>query len=284
MFQKGVKFLFLTGAIAVAIVSCKKQALFQPPAYSEFVAPTGIMNSAFYVQNSENSVYKIPVGITNVSDKDRTIQFSYSSPTGATSGTQYTAPASVTIPAGKALDTLVVKGLYSGVSSSKTDSLYITISGGDAPVNAYNNVYKLALKKYCNVSLAELAGDYVNTMDKQNNSAWGPYASNITAVSTGATTATLTIKNFAAAGFGPFAPTDPAFAPGIKVNIDWTDPSKFTTSVPTQDFYTDATYGKATIKANGTGTFSSCDQTFTINYTVTVAAGSFGNFTTTIKR
>jgi hypothetical protein len=86
-----------------------------------------------------------------------------------------------------------------------------------------------------------------------------------------------------AATFGPFGPTDAAASPGITVNLDWSNPANFITVVPSQAFYTDANYGPAQI-VSGTGTFSSCDGTITLSYTVTVAAGSFGVFTTTLQR
>lgn len=282
------KSLFLipvfAGILLFSVYSCKKQETLTPPSASEFVTPTGSLTGAYYVQDDPNSVFKIPVGFTTVSDKDRTIQFTYTSSTGAAAGSQYNAPASITIPAGKVLDTLRLNGLFAGYPTGRVDTVTVQITGGDATANAYNNTYKVVLRKYCNVDLNALSGVYTTSTDKQGSNAWGPYISNISATSTGATTATLTIQNFSAAAFGPFAPTDAAANPGIKVDIDWTNPANFTTKMQTQAFYNDPTYGPATIKANGNGTFSSCDQSFTVNYTVTVAAGSFGNFTTVIKR
>ena len=72
--------------------------------------------------------------------------------------------------------------------------------------------------------------------------------------------------------------------PAITVNLDWTDPANFKTTIPAQFLYTDPTYGAATITGVGNGSFASCNNTFTFSYKVTVSAGSFGNYTTTMAR
>jgi hypothetical protein len=72
----------------------------------------------------------------------------------------------------------------------------------------------------------------------------------------------------------------------IQVELDWTDPSNFKTTVIDGAFvYNDATYGPIRIKARGNGTFSSCDQTFTINFYLYANIGTFSNpFQTTLER
>src|SRR5688572_30496930 len=107
---KNISTILFAGALF--LVSCKKgvnEDILEVPAYSEFGTPT--LEGKYFILNSPTSSFKIPVGITNVSAEDRTIQFTYSSPTGATAGTHYTAPTSIVIPAGKALDSLVVHGI-----------------------------------------------------------------------------------------------------------------------------------------------------------------------------
>jgi len=272
---------------AVLINGCKKTGdqdnLTVAPTQSDFANITG---STYYVKNDPNSVFKIPIGLTSLRTTATNVTVTVTSPTGAVSGTQYTIPSStVTVAAGKALDSLAVKGIFAGYPGSRVDTLTVTLSGGDVPTSTFNNVYKLVLRKYCDVLLSSFTtAPYTHSNDVQGTSAYGPYtATVVSATATGATTATLVIKNLGAGGFGPFAPTDNAFNPGLTVNIDWTNPANFTTSIPTQSFYKDPTYGPATIKASGLGTFSSCDNTITISYTVTVAAGSFGNFLGVLK-
>ncbi|MFL9482225.1 hypothetical protein ACI6Q2_05555 [Chitinophagaceae bacterium LWZ2-11] len=269
---------------SIAIIACKKNGdiVVTPPAQSNFINAT---SGAYYVSNSPTSAFKIPIGVTSTANVDRKVTVSVSSPTGAAAGVQYNLPSTtVTIPAGKAVDSLTVNGLFAGYPGTRRDTLTVKLTGGDIPASSYNNTYYLIMQKYCDVLLTNLNGVYKTSNDIQAGTAYGPYSTTVTSTSTGPTSATLTFVNFGAGGFGPFAPTDQSLSTGIKVNIDWSNPASFTTNVPTQLFYVDSQYGQATIKANGNGTFSSCDNTFTINYTVTVSAGSFGNFTATIKR
>jgi hypothetical protein len=269
--------------IAVFVISCKKDdKITTHPTVAEFVNPTGNMLSTFYVKNDPNAQIKIPVGITNVTNSSETIQFSYASPTGAVQGTNYSAPASITIPAGKALDSLTIKGMFAAYATGRKDTLVITISGGDVPANAYNNVYKLVLNRYCDVVAANLTGSYANSIDYYNNA---PSATKYTAtitnwVSTGSTSATANIVNLGATpdnGWGPFASTDAAKNPGVQVKLDWSNPASFTVTVPTQNYFNDGT-GNSTI--TGSGSFSSCDNTFTIKFTVKYA-GNGSSYTTT---
>lgn len=277
--------LFSSSLIILLLIitgnSCKKTDITVPPVQAHFISA----GASYYITNSSNSEFKIPVSLTTVANVDRQVTLNVTSPTNATSGVQYTlGSTTVTIPAGKSVDSVTVKGLFAGYTNGRKDTLIFTITGGDIEPASFNSSFSLVLQKYCDVVLSELEGEYTQSFDAQSPDEYGPYTSSVTAVSTGPTSATLTIRNFAKAAFGPFAASDPAGDPGIKVNIDWTNPANFTTSVPTQTFYKDPSYGTATIKPTGTGTFSSCDGTLTLSYNVTVSAGSFGNFTTTLKR
>jgi len=265
------KFLSAIAATAL-LVSCEKTKTTIPPEEAHFTSQT-IGN--YYVTNSPSTVFKIPVGITAVSNADRTIQFSVSSPTGATEGAQYTlAGNSIVIPAGNVLDYINLNGIFSGYPTGRKDTLIFKLTGGDVPLLTGSDEYKVALQKYCDVIPVDFAGNYENSLDLQDDQVvWGPYRttfSNIT--STGATTATIRIINFWDVGTS------------TTVNLDWTDPSNFKTTIPVQFLYNDPTYGAAKISGVGSGTFSSCDTTFSFSYTVTVAAGSFGNFITTIAK
>jgi len=282
-------YTFFAGMALLSLASCEKNNLVIgkdviPPAYVKFNTVTATDTSGTYFIKSNNAPFKIPIGITNVSDKDRTIQFSYSSTT-AVQGQQYTAPQSIVIPAGKSLDSLTITGITAGFDiPGRIDTVKIAITGGDVPASPYKHNYNLYLRKYCEVVLDDFAGDFTHSTDAQNAEVWGYYTANITVTSTGPTTAKMMIKNFSAAAFGPFAATDPTSDQGIIINIDYSNPANFTTNIPTQPFYVDGNYGPATIKANGNGTFSSCSNTLTLKYTVTVDAGSFGSFVTVLKR
>lgn len=275
--------LMLSGVIAAgAFLACNKNKEYTtitPPLQASFANNTG---GTYYIKNDPNSTFKVPIGITTTSDVSRNITVSITSPTGATSA-QYTVPSTtITIPAGKAVDSLTIKGLFSGYATARIDTLIITITGGDAAPSDYNKTYKLVLRKYCDVVLNNFLGDYANSYDDDGGGPYGPYTVKVTAVNQlTATTGTMTLSNEAYGWMG-FAPTNNA----ILVNLDWTDPANFKTTIPAQVIYSGNFYGYGplTITGVGTGTFSSCDNTFKLNYKMTVAAGSFGNVNTVMAR
>ncbi len=278
-------YLLIVTILSLGSFSCKKDNTVNTPVLSEFATPNPI--GKYFIKDDPNSVFKIPVGITTVSNKPRTVTFSVSSPTGATEGQQYNlGTTSITIPAGTAVDSIALKGIFSGYPIGRKDTLVFTITGGDVPTFKGFTTYKVVMTKYCEVNINDFAGDYNNSFDNQDPDSYGPYTATVNSiVSTGPTSSTIYITHFADAGLGPWDPSDAASNPGIAVKLDWTDPSNFTTVVPTQIIGNNLFgYGPATIAAIGSGTFSSCENSITISYTITVAAGSFGNFVTVLQR
>ena len=131
----------------------------------------------------------------------------------------------------------------------------IEISGGDVPASPYKSTYYLILRKYCDVSVADFDGTYLNTDD---NGTYGPYTTMVTpgsAVSTGPASATITVENI----------WDPGVPVITTVSLDWSNPAAFTTTIADQEYYAAADLW---IKGVGTGTFSSCDQSFVLKYTL----------------
>jgi hypothetical protein len=275
--------------VATAFNSCLKQT-FTTPALSEFASRPTSNKGAYFITSDPNTEFKIPIGITTTSDKDRVITYIITSPSGATEGTQYTVTSlgTITIHAGEVMDSIAVKGNFSAYVPGKIDTLVFTISGGDVPAFSGSDKYTLTLQKYCDVVSTDLIGDFKNCDDLYQGQGSGaaPYTINISNwTSTGPTTATVTIKNLGATpdnGFGPFAPTDAAVT-GLTAKLDWTNPSNFTITIPSQPYRNAiGTYGPGTIA--GSGSFSSCLETFTITFVVSVGAGDFDPLTTVVVR
>lgn len=277
--KKLLSYTLFAGLAVLGVVSCKKNNYvidkdpLTPPSFAKFNTYTNGDTIKTYYIKSTNEPYKIPVGFNTVSDQDRTVQLSYSSRT-AVQGQQYNAPASITIKAGQTIDSLAIQGLFAGYpSSSKIDTVKVTITGGDAPASAYKNNFYVILRKYCDVNIETFLGEYNHSYDGN----YGPYTISVdSAVQTSATTGYLKVRNLWDTGNS----TDL-----IRVDLNWANPANFTTNIPTGQFlYTDATYGAARVKPNGNGTFSSCENTFTLKYQVYVAAGNFSATTTTMAR
>lgn len=266
MFKSKI-YLSLFLLLSLGFMACDRELEFDNPSVSEFVVSS--TTASYFITSNPNTVYKIPVGITKVSDKDRTLNLTITSPTGAEEGVHYTiASKTITIPAGRSVDTVAIKGLYDNYPVGRKDTLVIALSGGDAKAAPFNNTFKLVMQKYCDVDLAQFTGTY-NIQDYTNAGApdGDPYTVTLSdATATTATTGTVKMSGL----WGVSSP--------VTVELDWTDPSNFKTKVPTQPWFVHGTYGQVTIKANGTGTFSSCANTFKVAYEATVSAGTFGKF------
>jgi hypothetical protein len=199
-------------ATCMGIYGCKKDAMVVPPERAFFVGAA----SGNYELTTPTTVFKIPVGITSISNADRTINIAVSSSTGAVAGTHYNVPASVVIPAGEAVDTLVVTAVYNQYLAGREDVLTFTVSGDGVPAALFNKTFTLNVKGPCfegDIEITDLEGDYENTMDVTFN--YGPYTTTVkNATSTGPTSATLTISNIYDFGWND-----------INVDIDWSDPA-----------------------------------------------------------
>ncbi|GAA4744878.1 hypothetical protein [Flavisolibacter ginsenosidimutans] len=258
------------------LASCKKRTedyFVVPPEQAHFVNSSG----NYYITNSSTSSFKIPIGLTAVNNVDRKVTVSVTSPTGAVAGTQYNLPSTtITIPAGKTVDSLTVNGLFAGYAGTRRDTLVFTITSSDVTTAAFNNVYKLVLQKYCPVDITSFAGAYNNMNDNDGSPVYKATVAAISAANqTSATTGYIMVSGlWGVPGSGP-----------IRVNLDWTDPGNFKTDIPTgQPLYVDARYGQAFVRPVGSGTFSSCNNTFTLKYQVYVSAGNFTATTTTMAR
>ena len=266
----------IAGISLLFIVSCKKNNIVldmdvTAPAYVKFNTIAAADSIGTYYIKSTNTPYVLPIGITNVSKVDRNIQFTYSS-TAAVVGTQFNAPTSLVIKAGTAVDQLTISGLFSGYPlSTRKDTVKITISGGDVPASSYKGVYRLILRKYCDVSLADLYGNYTAT----DYYAYPMTVKAGSAVSTGATTGSVQVTNL----------WDYGVVTTTTINLDWTDPANFKVTIPDQVYV--AGDGLWIKNSATTGAFSSCDQTFTLNYTLyfkATGANYYANQVTKLKR
>jgi hypothetical protein len=258
---KNISAVLIAGVCFLA-TSCKKEVnedLLEVPAYAEF--GTSNLTGKYYITNSASSAFKIPVGITNVSNTDRTIQLTYTSSTGAVAGTHYTAPTSVVIPAGKALDSLAVHGIFAAYPTGRRDTLRVAIaSASDVPVNGYNNIYTLVMQKYCDVTFTTFAGDYDNTreLNATGGTIWGPYTTTVSSINvTSATTAQAVIANLY------------DYGGQVTAFFDWADPAAFKVTIPEQNtgavVVSGGTPYQLWIRTNGSAsTFSSCDDNITV--------------------
>jgi hypothetical protein len=263
--KKIMKLSLFALIVVLGLSSCKKNNLVvdkdpivAPPALAEFLLASFTPKS-YYVKPLGTVAYAIPVGVTSVSSVDRTVQFSYTSSTGAVMGTHFTAPTSVVIKAGKALDSVRILGTYSEYAGGRVDSVKVKITSGAVAAFSGKDSIVLVIQRYCEVILGDLSGDYTDTNEYTAAGAfsYGPYTTSLTSlVSTGATSATGKLVNLYDDGWND-----------IDCTIDWTNPSNFKIAIPLQA--TGKAYGGATatsVRTSSTkaSTFSACDRSFSI--------------------
>jgi hypothetical protein len=164
-FRNSLLIIGLLSAISVSLSSCKKNdGIVRTNQAVLFVNADAPAN--YVILNEPNSVFKIPLGLTNIPDKDVTIQFTVSSPSGATQGQQYNlASNSVTIPAGTTVDTIELKGLFNGFSGGRRDTLIFTLTSGDVPIVSGANKYTVTMQQYCPLDMNDFAGNFTVIQD-----------------------------------------------------------------------------------------------------------------------
>ncbi|MFZ1529433.1 MAG: hypothetical protein WAT19_11805 [Ferruginibacter sp.] len=287
------KYILILGAAVLVLLanSCKKENFaidkdpLIPKENARFILPKLQDSTRSYFIPSSNDPMKIPVGFTTVSDKDRTITFSYTS-SDATQGTQYQGPASVTIPAGKAMDTLYVKGLFAGfASASQIDTLVIRItddgSAGPSKLILPTKI-TLYLRQFCSEAaplISMLQGNYTRTNELFGTGAYGPYNTTLTTVTPiNATSSKIAVTNIWDTGWGP-----------IEFILDWSNPANPTTTVVAGDVPDSdggdlsSTYAGTTVAVRvhasaPTGTYSFCNQRIVVNMQLGISGlGFFGS-------
>lgn len=268
-------------------VGCKKSDdIVLPPSQAHF---DGAADQSYAVRTATVDPYKIEVGTTDVASVDRTVTFNISSPTGAISGTQYRIDGgnTITIPAGKATALISIQGLYSGYPAGRVDTLIISLASPSIDPAGFSDTVRLAIGDICvegvGFLLGDLNGNYANTNETFGTSPYGPYTTSIlSTTSTGPTSAIIEVANIWDNGWGP-----------ISFNIDWSDPAALRTNVIPQASIPgsnagdiNATYAGQTIAVRahptgGPGTFSTCNNTFTLKMQLGVTGvGYFGSIYT----
>lgn len=248
---------------ATIFVGCKKsEPLTIPPEMATFTNET----AGTYFITAPGVTYEIPLGLTTVSDQDRTITVSVSSPTGAVEGTNYTVSSkTVVIPKGETTASIVLSGVYDLYTAGEKDSLFFTITSPGVTPSEYNNTYKLLMRGPCfdgEVVLDEMGGSFTQTFE---NGSYGPYTTTVTGLTmTSATTGTGSINNL----YDFFGP--------VTINFDWTDPNNTIVSIPLQitdqEYDTDQPFYVRT-KPTGINKFSICNQRLSFILDVLVDIG-----------
>jgi hypothetical protein len=272
--------LFLLGVLAMSFVmtGCDKTKPYDltvPPALVHFI---GGKSQIYSVINDPAPTYTLLVGTTDVTNVDRQVNFNVTASSGALEGTDFTinggAGRSLVIPAGQTRAAIVISAVYAQYPFGASDTLVFTLSEPSVTPAKFLDTVRLIITgpSSCSeavVNLNDLLGDYVNTNETFGTSPYGPYTTTISsATSTGPTSASIVVENIWDNGWGP-----------ITFNLDWADPANRTAIVVDQSAVpgSDAgdissTYAGQTVAvkvpsatlSSTPGTYSYCDQVFTL--------------------
>jgi len=281
-------------AVVVFFTSCDKTKPYEtdiPPALAHFV---GAKVQSYDVLVDPAPTFNLVIGTTDVANVDRTISFNITSPSGAVEGVDYIinggSSGTVTIPAGKAVDTIRITAVASRyLTLLEKDTLIFKITQPNVEPAQFLNTVTLVIKPPCGenqMNILEMEGDYTNTIEVYGNgSPYGPYTTNVSgAVSTGPTSGSLKVKNVYDVsppnGTGPWG--------DIEINLDWSDINNRTVLVvdgvvPNSDAgdVFGATYAGNSVAirqhGGGLGTFSYCDQSIQMRMNLGVAGVGFSS-------
>ncbi|MBS4043584.1 MAG: hypothetical protein KGZ59_07190 [Chitinophagaceae bacterium] len=264
--KKLINYSFMALFLLVGASSCTKNNLVvdktpivTPAPYAEMLF-TSFTAKPYNLVPPTPTAYAIPIGVTSVASVDRTVNFTYTSSTGAVAGTHYNAPASITIKAGQAIDTLKVTGILAPYTTGRIDTLMVKISSGAIPAFPGKDSIKLVIQRYCPVVLAAMGGAYNDT--KEYNAAgalqYGPYTVscvNLVMVPGSTTRATCKFTNLYDWGWND-----------ISAELDWTNPSNFRVIIPQQPTGGVGAGNPPFVRGSTTksSTFSSCDNSITL--------------------
>lgn len=259
--------LLFTAVFSTVLYSCKKKDVVTPNKEVSLFGAGGT-TASYLVPNDPNASFKIGLGITKPAPVDRVINFSVTSPTGAVEGTQYTISAkSVKIPAGKVVDSVTLKGLFSGFPTGRRDTLIFKITGGDIPSLIGSDIYKLVLQKFCPLNMSAFSGNFVVVTD-----GWQDYyPGDVVTLSVSGNTVSF------------YYPTAYNVSP-ILINVD---PITFATSVASQSYgrYSAAgTLYSAKSVAGPNSVVVPCDNTISVELNHFSAAGNYGNYIIKLRK
>jgi hypothetical protein len=270
-------------AMSLMLESCDKTKPYDIAVASPVVHFDGPENQAYAVRTAVVDPFEIEVGTSDVTSTDRTVSFTVTSTTGAAAGIQYSVVNTgntVTIPAGKAIATISIQGIFAGYPTGRVDTLIIALTEPSIKVAGFSDTVRLAIGDICaegvGFNINDFMGNYANT-NEVFGGPYGPYTTAITNItSTGPTSATITVANIWDNGWDP-----------ILFDLDWSDPTNLTADVQPQaaignsnagdinPAYAGQTIAVRASATGGPGTFSTCNNTLILRMQLGVTGLGF---------
>ena len=242
--------------------SCTKDSkVYDGPGVKHFPETSGI----YFVEQGSDEAYKLPVGYTVVSSSDITMGISINADeTTAVEGTDFDFTVqNPVLKSGDVITNVEIKGNYDNLGAPKQLALVVDGNG------VMQKDFTLTIQKFCPYVQDDFVGTAVFNDPDFIEGAW-PIS-----IAKGSSEFELVSNIHSPIGV---AGND------IIIKLDPSDKANFTVTIEKQETFDSSAFGLAygMISMTGSGTFSACDRTMTIDIEYTVAAGSFGTYTSTI--
>jgi hypothetical protein len=272
--MKSLKYILAIVITTLLFTSCEDERRYLGSPYVKF----GSYSNVFYVEPDIVATFDIDVQLVGAPiDKDIVVQVNVlSNLSDARSGTDYSAPSEVIIPAGKNVAKLTVTGYYDGLKDGTQDirTLVLELVGTNGipslktPISTTNklgvNTCTLTLRGLCPFVPEDFEGTYeVYEQSGYESDPYDLYDVDVTLLS-----ATNGIGTYEVMGlWGEAIP--------VTFTIDGSDPFNIKMNIPKQAYDMHPTYGQIWFEQRSDGTASACDLIINTNYKIYVDAGYF---------
>jgi|GEM_PF-2938677 len=240
---------------SLILAGCKKDdLLYDGPSLAHFTTPS----ATFYVEE-QDTVYRVPVGLTKAFDTDMTFTVQVvEDGTTAVDGEQYRLRSTqVTIPAGQVIGYIEVEGIFENVATPTNLVLALDSTGSSAQ---FYQTFTLKIQQFCKFVQEEFVGTYFFS------SAWWEDEYEVDAVADPNNPNAIIFKDL--------------YDIGYDVTVVFNDDNKnnIFVSVAQQPAWYNSTYGDVYLMG-GTGTFNGCEKTLT--YSTAHGVPGLGTFSGT---
>lgn len=169
--MKNIVSKLILGLLFVTIISCDENedpAIYTGESLTYFTNGT---SANFFVEDTDNATYQIPVGVTETSSSDRTFTVAIDEESTTATEDQYNlATTTFTIPAGEFFGYIEVEGYFENIPLESSTLTIDLISVEGSNVADFDSTFSLYLNQYCPFDIpleydatAYLSGSATNT-------------------------------------------------------------------------------------------------------------------------
>lgn len=261
------KIVFAAILGAVIFTSCEDDKTYTGPTQARFLSKSG----DFFIRNlgTSSDTLKFKVQLVGTTNTDVTLNVEADPTSVAVEGVDYTMTKTITIKANEFEAVGEIYGNFAGVADGTIKKLMLKLSSAGVQIVPEAQNITINLRRYCPFTKTAFEGTWTVNETSAYDGAFPAYDVTLTYLNGNPTTKidTMVVTNL----YG--------YANPVKVILNWSNPSAFKFTIPSQKFFVDGTYGQSTIAELNSGSFSACDMKISTSYIITVTAGTWDKMT-----